>query len=109
MFGTIPDNSGIVVSNVKVQRLVPTEEAFTEELDYSEGEIATFETISGSLAATSWMTSILRSVISSTPISIFFLSFLNYFSLSGLYVLLNFPVPSRIYEILSQVYWQINQ
>lgn len=42
------------------------------------------------------------------PITIYFLSFLNYFTLSSLYVLLNFPIPEHIYKYLSVVYEQIN-
>lgn len=46
---------------------------------------------------------------SSTPISIYFLSFLNYFSLSSLYVLLNFPIPKHIYLCFAQVYKSMNE
>ena len=44
----------------------------------------------------------------STPVSIYFLGFINYFTLSSLYVLLNFPIPQHVYEYLAIVYQLIN-
>ena len=34
---------------------------------------------------------------SSTPSSLYFLTFINYFTVSSLYVLLNFPIPDNIF------------
>ena len=45
---------------------------------------------------------------SSLPIGIYFLSFINYFSLCSLYILLNFPIPQQIYVYLVSVYEQLN-
>lgn len=39
------------------------------------------------------MTNTITTVVSSVPLSVYFLSFVNYFTLSSLYVLLNFPIP----------------
>ena len=50
----------------------------------------------------------ISSVASSFPLSIYFLSFLNYFTLSSLYVLVNFPIPRHIYESFAEVYKQLN-
>ena len=48
-------------------------------------------------------------MLSSVPFSIYFLSFLNYFTLCSLYVLLNFPIPEHIYHYLAYTYSQINR
>ena len=53
-------------------------------------------------------THMISSVASSIPLSVYFLSFLNYFTLSSLYVLLNFPIPKHIYLCFSEVYRQLN-
>jgi hypothetical protein len=48
-------------------------------------------------------------VTSSLPISIYFLNFINYFSMTSLYVLLNFPIPEHIYYLLEYFYRQLNE
>ena len=53
-------------------------------------------------------TSYINSFASSAPLSIYFLSFLNYFTLSSIYVLLNFPIPEEIYQYLALMYQKIN-
>ena len=50
----------------------------------------------------------MTTVASSIPLSIYFLSFLNYFVLSSLYVLVNFPIPKHIYIAFSEIYKQLN-
>ena len=45
----------------------------------------------------------------SLPFSVYFLSFLNYFTLSSMYVLLNFPIPKDIYKYLSLIYTKLNE
>jgi len=43
----------------------------------------------------------------STPITVYFLGFLNFISTSSLYVLLNFPIPQQMYDYLSLLYTQL--
>ena len=50
----------------------------------------------------------ISSAASSIPLSVYFLGFLNYFTLSSLYVLLNFPIPKHIYLAFAEVYKQQN-
>ena len=64
--------------------------------------------VNNSLLLTSEATTHITTIILSTPISIYFLSFINYYILCSLYVLLNFPIPEQIYRYLSLVYNQIN-
>ena len=45
------------------------------------------------LNVTSVATDTFANTVSAMPIGIYLLSFINYFSLSSLYVLLNFPIP----------------
>ena len=45
----------------------------------------------------------------SLPFSVYFLSFLNYFVLCSLYVLLNFPIPKDLYKYLALLYNKITQ
>ena len=54
------------------------------------------------------ITNLIATFAVSTPVSIYFLSFINYFSLSSLYVLLNFPIPQHVYEYLAIIYQLIN-
>ena len=42
------------------------------------------------------------------PLSIYFLGFLNYFTMCSLYVLLNFKIPEHIFTYLALIYEQIN-
>ena len=50
----------------------------------------------------------ITSFASSTPVGVYFLSFINYFTLSSIYVLLNFPIPEHIYKYLSLIYQQMS-
>ena len=43
------------------------------------------------------------------PFSVYFLSFINYFSMSSLYVLLNFPIPEQVYRYLAYFYEELNK
>ena len=47
--------------------------------------------------------------MSSIPLSIYFLGFINYFSLSSLYILLNVRIPSNLYDYLEIVYGELNK
>ena len=47
--------------------------------------------------------------MSSIPLSIYFLGFINYFSLSSLYVLLNVRIPSNLYNFLEMVYEELSK
>ena len=42
------------------------------------------------------------------PLSIYFLGFLNYFTMCSLYVLLNFPIPEHVFNFLGLMYVQVN-
>jgi hypothetical protein len=67
-----------------------------------------FYAINDSLAVTAGVTNAVSTFATSMPITVYFLGFVNYFTLSSLYVLLNFPLPEHIYEYLSLIYNQIN-
>ena len=54
------------------------------------------------------VTARLHSSLQAIPISLYFLGFMNYLSLSSMYVLLNFPLPEHIYQQLSLTYQQIS-
>ena len=43
------------------------------------------------------------------PFSIYFLSFINYFSMSNIYVLLNFRIPEQVYRYLAYFYQEMNK
>ena len=47
-------------------------------------------------------------LVSSLPVSIYFLGFLNYLSICSLYVLLNFKIPVQVYDYFASVYEQLN-
>lgn len=64
--------------------------------------------LNSSLNLASGLTNTMSTVASSVPFSIFFLGFLNYFTMCSLYVLLNFPLPETLYRYLSLVYNEIN-
>ena len=65
--------------------------------------------INTSLSGSSGATALVTTVASSLPIGIYFLSFINYFSLCSLYVLLNYPIPKQLYQYLASVYEQLNE
>ena len=65
--------------------------------------------MANSIAIASGATQWIHSVIASVPASIYFLSFLNYFSFTSIYVLLNFPIPEQVYRFLAFVYQQLNE
>jgi hypothetical protein len=47
-------------------------------------------------------------LVSSTPLVIYFLAFINFFTTSSLYVLLNFPVPEHVHNYISAIYDSLN-
>jgi hypothetical protein len=61
-----------------------------------------------SLSMSSNITSALNTFTSSMPFSIYFLGYINYLSLSSLYVVLNFPIPEQTYNHLADIYQQLN-
>ena len=85
------------------------EEEFYTVLELDDKEKAAYQIINKSLEVTIEATSAISAVASSTPTSVYFLSFLNYFTLSSLYVLLNFPMPKHIYLCFAQVYKSMNE
>ena len=46
--------------------------------------------------------------ILSTPLAIYFIGFINFFTLSSLYILLNFPIPKYVYTYLNVIFSSIN-
>lgn len=44
----------------------------------------------------------------STPLAIYFLGFINFFTLSSLYVLINFAFPKNVYTYLSFIFDSLN-
>ena len=53
-------------------------------------------------------TGLISSVASSIPLSIYFLGYLNYFTMCSLYVLLNFPIPEHAFNFLGSIYVHVN-
>lgn len=60
-----------------------------------------------SLTAITMVANYVVNVAISTPITVYFLGFLNFVSTSSLYVLLNFPMPEQAYSYLSVLYTQL--
>ena len=65
--------------------------------------------INSSLTVTSQITSSVATVASSLPFLIYFLSFINYFTMSSLYVLLHFRIPEQLYRYLAYTYQELNK
>ena len=66
-------------------------------------------TIEDALKYSSEITATMTNIATSIPIAIYFLGFINYFTMSSLYVLLNFKLPEALYKYLAFSYEQINQ
>jgi hypothetical protein len=64
--------------------------------------------LNNSLSISSNITNALNTFTSSMPFSIYFLGFINYLTLSSLYVFLNFPIPEQTYRLLGGIYEQLN-
>ena len=54
------------------------------------------------------MTSKITSISAATPFTIYFLTFINYFSFSGIYVLINMRLPEHLYIYLTLIYGNMN-
>jgi len=54
------------------------------------------------------ITNKITAVSAATPFTIYFLTFINYFSLAGIYVLINFPIPEQLYGYLTLIYRSVN-
>ena len=65
--------------------------------------------INSSLTVTSQITNSISMVASSLPFAVYFLGFLNYFTMSSLYVLLNFRIPEMLYRYLAFSYNELNR
>ena len=63
------------------------------------------ESLDYSTKITIWMTNFANSL----PFTIYFLGFINYFTMTSLYVLLNFELPEILYRYLAFSYQQINE
>ena len=61
------------------------------------------------LKVTNNIASMVFEFASSIPLTIYFLGFLNYFSLTSLYVLLNYRIPEQVYFYLADSYIKLNQ
>jgi hypothetical protein len=57
----------------------------------------------------SGITSSIISIGTSLPFLIYFLGFINYFTIHSLYVLLNFAIPEQLFLQLSTIYNGVNQ
>lgn len=107
-YGLTPDNT-TSSNNATVapqQTTKNIEESFYIEVDSPSEQF--YGMINSTLSTSSEATSMVASIASSLPIGIYFLSFINYFSLCSLYVLLNFPIPKQVYQYLATVYEQLN-
>ena len=71
----------------------PSDRKFYLPLELNNREQKALDVIDTTLILVTNVTSYLHTAASSCSISIYFLSFLNYFTLSSIYVLLNFPIP----------------
>jgi hypothetical protein len=77
-------------------------------LDLSPGQARVSGYLNDSMAISTNVTNTLNTVISSMPFSVYFLSFLNYFTMSSLYALLNLPIPEQTYRHLSELYKDVS-
>lgn len=68
-----------------------------------------YDAMNDTLRVTSNITSMISNFASSIPLTIYFLGFLNYFSLTSLYVLLNYRIPEQIFFYLSDAYGKLNE
>ena len=90
-----------------MQKLLPIpdeEEDFYLTIELSEGQNQTVGMISSGLETVSAMVENSFALIFSSPLAAFFLSLLNYFTLSSLYVLLNIRVPKFVFKYLELLY-----
>ena len=83
---------------------LPSDSSFFLPLKLNDKEQKALDIIDKTLIFATNATSYINKVASSSPVSIYFLSFLNYFTLCSIYVLLNFPIPESLYRYLSLVY-----
>ena len=88
---------------------VSTEDQFKYQLVLDEQVEEIFTAANSTLLTVSNITSQLYTVASSIPFSLYFLGFLNYFTMCSLYVFLNFPLPEQVYDVLSFVYKQLSE
>lgn len=114
MFGLIPEGVGYFLSNVTLQKLIafpppPIENSFMFTLNSSLTETAVYQSMIQANNITTGSTTKITSLISSIPISIYFLGFVNYFSMTSLYILLNVKIPSGIFNYLSEAYKELNK
>ena len=65
------------------------------------------ELIRDSLNGTTSATNTISKALVSSPVAIYFLGFLNFVSISSLYVLLNFKIPEKVYKYLSFIYKEL--
>lgn len=63
-----------------------------------------YKSINDSLRVTTLVADFFTTFAVSTPIAIYFLGFLNYFTLTSLYLLLNYQLPEHIFKYLAIVY-----
>ena len=97
------------VHEYSVSLKIDDDKHFYRPLSYGDIQQSTYEIINKSLEFTANTTSMITSMASSTPTSIYFLSFLNYFTLCSLYVLLNFRIPQHLFNYFSVIYSSVNE
>ena len=90
-----------------MQELLPIpdeDEDFYLELELSEGQNQTVSMINSGLETANAVVENSFALIFSSPLAAFFLSLLNYFTLSSLYVLLNIRLPKFVFKYLELLY-----
>jgi hypothetical protein len=94
-------NSSVPVNSSVSNDTVPS---YYIPITLGGAQMAVYNIVNGSTDAYSDFTFNFFSLAKSLPISIYLLGFLNYFTLSSLYVLLNYQLPQQLYEYLSFIY-----
>ena len=75
----------------------PVEGDFYQDLELSDMQNQTIDMISSGLRTVGSVVESSFSLIFSSPLAAFFLSLLNYFTLSSMYVLLNIRIPKVVF------------
>ena len=81
---------------------------FILELSYSEAELQAAENMGNILDKIMNIMQNFTLFILSTPLAIYFIGFINFFTLSSLYILINFPIPQQVYTYLNTIFESLN-
>ena len=106
-------NDSLTTIRVNFTKVTPptnevNETNFFTTLNMTDAEEEIIGNVNSTMTYSSRITNSMASAVTSFPFAIYFLGFLNYFSLSSLYVLLNFPIPKRVYNVLAMLYKEVN-